>query len=141
METNDPIADFLAWFRTRPVVTKTFMTISFIIAIINSLGYFSIYDVYYTYQEGIQNGQWWRIFTSLVYLRNFGFVFLAKSYMAYLVLYYAERDIFERKNLADFLMLFLFSSIFNVLLASFVDIYFVVDPLLFSILVVEARFK
>lgn len=53
METNDPIADFLAWFRTRPVVTKTFMTISFIIAIINSLGYFSIYDVYYTYQEGI----------------------------------------------------------------------------------------
>ena len=61
--------------------------------------------------------------------------------MAYLVLYYAERDIFERKNLADFLMLFLFSSIFNVLLASFVDIYFVVDPLLFSILVVEARFK
>jgi len=74
-------------------------------------------------------------------MRNIGIVFIFKAYMAYLVLYYAERDIFERKGLADFLMLMLFSAIFNTALASCTDIFFVVDPFLFSILVAESRFK
>ena len=136
MDTNDPLAEFIVWYKTRPIVTKTFITSSLVLAIVSSLGYFSIYDAFYTYEMAIEKGEWWRFLTGILYLRSIGFTFIFKAYMAYLVLYYAERDIFERKGLADFLMLLLFSYILNTALASCTDIFFVADPFLFSVLFV-----
>ena len=51
----DPIADFLSWYRWRPLITKTFLTSSIILATIMSLGYLDIHTVYYDYSTGIQN--------------------------------------------------------------------------------------
>lgn len=46
---DDPIADFIQWYKSRPLITKTFITLSTIQAILLTMGYANIHWVYYTF--------------------------------------------------------------------------------------------
>ena len=47
----DPIAEFIHWYRRRPIVTKIFLTLSTLIAILLSFGLISIDSLYYMFDN------------------------------------------------------------------------------------------
>ena len=46
---DDPIADFLHWFKTRPIVTKTFLILATLQTVLLPLGLLDIHSIYYTF--------------------------------------------------------------------------------------------
>ena len=138
---GDPIQEFRDWFASRPIFARTFLTISTIMAVAHSLSFINLYSLYYTYDTAILNSEYWRFFTGLYFLGDIGVNFIFKAYCGYIVLYFAEKDLFERKNLADYLMLSLFIYIIITIGATIVDVYFLCDSFFFGILFVESRFK
>ena len=56
--------------------------------------------------------------------------------MAYLALFYSERDIYGREKFADYLMLVLFDGLLVLGVSSLYDLYFLGDSFLFALLYV-----
>jgi Derlin-2/3 len=93
---EDPIADFLEWYQTRPLVTKTFLTLSTLLSVLVTMDCISIYQVFYTFSETYPTLELWRPLTSLLYLGNLNFTFVLEAYFAYQALISAETGIFQR---------------------------------------------
>lgn len=49
IDMEDPIADFIQWYKSRPIITKTFLTLSTILSILVTIGYLSVHQIYYTF--------------------------------------------------------------------------------------------
>jgi hypothetical protein len=47
---EDPIADFIAWYKSRPLITKTFLTLSTLQAALLSLSIIDVHQIYYTFE-------------------------------------------------------------------------------------------
>lgn len=46
---EDPIADFLEWYGSRPPVTKTYLTLSSALALLLSTGVIPLHQIYYSF--------------------------------------------------------------------------------------------
>lgn len=46
---EDPIADFIDWYKSRPLLTKTYLTLSTLIAILLSTKVLNIHQLYYQF--------------------------------------------------------------------------------------------
>lgn len=73
---DDPIADFLHWYKTRPIVTKSFLTLATLQTVLLTLGLLDVHTIYYTFDVIYPSLQLWRPLTSLLFLGflNFSFV-------------------------------------------------------------------
>jgi hypothetical protein len=137
MQEEDPIADFLQWYRERNLVTKVFLTVSFLLALsTTSLFGWNPRSFYYTYYSAIEMGEIWRTVTALFFLGRFDLSYFLQAYLSYLILYYTEKDLFKRQDWADYLMLTLFIYLFIFIFASAFDIYFLAEPFLYALLIV-----
>ena len=76
--------DFDQWIRTMPVVTRSYMLCSMVLAAAVSFKFVSPLSLYWNWSL-IRRGEWWRVPTSLCYLDEFGvnFVFLLHFVYAY----------------------------------------------------------
>ena len=90
--------------------------------------------MYYTYDTVIEQGEYWRFFTGLFYLGDIGLMYVFKTYCGYLTLYYAEKDLFKKNDLADYLMMVLFLYLILAGLALLQDVYFLCDSFFFALL-------
>lgn len=52
---EDPIADFLDWYKSRPLITKSFLTLSTLMAVLLSMGVFDIRHIYYQFDVAFNN--------------------------------------------------------------------------------------
>jgi hypothetical protein len=91
---DDPIADFKEWYRTRPPITRAFLTCSALIALLITTNLVSIHKFYYTFSDTVYTFELWRPITSLLFLGDVSLYFICKAYFAYFALVYAERDLF-----------------------------------------------
>ena len=91
---DDPIAEFIQWYKTRPIITKTYLTISTILAILLRFTGITVVEIFYSFEYGFSKMELWRIFTNVFYIAPLSFSFLIEAYFAYFALYYAETQIF-----------------------------------------------
>ncbi len=138
---DDPIAEFIQWSAGRPPVTKIFMSVSLVLAVVLSLTELTYMEMYYAWDVAIGDLQVWRLWTAFFYLGELNFSFLVEAYLAYTVLYYTERDIFGREKLANYLMLISYAWVMMLLVSSIYNLYFLADGLLFALLYVESQYK
>ena len=138
---EDPIADFLEWYKTRPLVTKTLLTLSTLHSVLVTIDYISIYQVFYTFSETYQTLELWRPLTSLLYLGNLNFTFVLEAYFAYQALISAETGIFQRQKMGSFWYLLIYLFCMMTLFASLVDLYFITDGFLFGLLYIWCKVK
>lgn len=73
---EDPIADFIHWYKTRPIITKSFLTLSTLLSVLVTMNAFSVYEVYYTFSQVYATFEIWRPLASLLFLGNLNFTFI-----------------------------------------------------------------
>lgn len=83
---DDPASEFKQWYMGQPVVTRTYLTGTFILACLVSLGMVSPYSLFYTFSDGILGLEIWRVATALVFQGKFSFGLLFSMYFCYFAL-------------------------------------------------------
>jgi hypothetical protein len=51
---EDPIAEFIHWYKTRPIITKSFLTLSTILSVLVTMEFFTVLEVYYTFSKAYE---------------------------------------------------------------------------------------
>lgn len=138
---EDPIADFRNWYVNRPPITRLFLTCSTILAALLSFKFIQVHHIFYTFVETVPTLQVWRPLTSLLFLGEFNISFIFQAYFAYFALSSAERDLFEKSRLADYLTLQIYIFCMMILAASFFDLFFIADGFMFALIYVWCRKK
>lgn len=80
---DDPIQEFKQWYRSQPVVTRTYMAGAFIISVLLSLKLVDGFSLTYTFGTTFYDLHLWRPLTALLYQGKFGFPFFFAMYFAY----------------------------------------------------------
>ncbi len=83
---DDAFSDFKAWYLSKPLFTRTFLTGVFVLAALVSLGIVTPYALTYTFREGILHFQLWRPLTAGFFMGKFSFSILFQMYFAYMFL-------------------------------------------------------
>lgn len=138
---DDPIADFLHWYKTRPIVTKTFLTLATLQTVLLTMGLLDIHTIYYTFDVIYPSLQLWRPLTSLLFLGFMNFNFVVQAYFAYFCFVSAENDIFQRKDIANFWYLLIYIFMMMTIVGGILDLYFITDGFLFALIYVWCKVK
>ena len=80
---DDPASEFKQWYMSQPVVTRTYLTGTFILACLISLKLVSPFSLLYTFDTAILNLEIWRLATALVFQGKFSFSLLFSMYFCY----------------------------------------------------------
>lgn len=80
---EDPVQEFKQWYRSQPVVTRTYIAGSFIIACCLSLKFIEGFSLTYTFQTAFLELNLWRPLTALLYQGKFSFPFFFAIYFCY----------------------------------------------------------
>lgn len=138
---DDPVQEFKTWYLTRPLITRTYLTVSFVLAALLSLEFVSPNSMYYTLETTFPTLQLWRPLTTLFYQGKLDFNFLFAAYFAYFGLSHVQTDLFEKKTYADFIWLvtYLYGSL--LVLASIFSLYFIGDAFIFALLYIWCKKK
>lgn len=83
---DDPIGDFKRWYFKQPLVTRTYLTVCFLLAVLINLKAIVYYDLNYVFSYSFFYLQLWRPFTGFFFLGGFGFSWFFDAYFAYLAL-------------------------------------------------------
>ena len=83
---DDPVTEFKQWYLGQPVVTRTYLTVAFVLACLVSLKIVSPFAMFYTFDDAILNVQVWRIATGLFFQGKFSFMLLFALYFCYFAL-------------------------------------------------------
>lgn len=79
-----------------PVVTRTYMAGSFIIACLLSLNIISAYSLFYTFNQTFFDLNIWRVVTTLLFQGKFSFSFIFAMYFCYFGLSRTETEVFTK---------------------------------------------
>lgn len=133
------MASFEDWYKEIPVVTRTYLTLSFVTTGACALDLISPYSLYFNLKLVFFKFQVWRLFTNFFFFGSFGLDFL--FHMFFLVKYsrlLEESNEFRGLTSAFFYML-LFGAIIMSCLAPFINIHFLGSSLTFMMVYVWGR--
>jgi len=122
MNGGDP----LEWYNEIPVVSRVYLTLSFVTTAACALDLVSPFSLYFNYKLIVDKGQFWRLFTNFFFFGMFSVDFLFHMY--FLVRYSRLlEDGYFRGRTADFLfMLLVGATVMTVHLFSLsLSLYFV----------------
>lgn len=51
---EDPIADFIHWYKTLPIITKSFLALSTLLSVLVTMNVFTVFEVYYTFSKAYE---------------------------------------------------------------------------------------
>jgi hypothetical protein len=88
-EWGDPISEFIQWYKSRPIIAKSYIAACLLLAILIQFNVFGYMDLYYTFENNFGDLQLWRMATCFFYLGGVGFALIIKVYLAYLILFYS----------------------------------------------------
>lgn len=80
---DDAFGDFKSWYLSKPLVARTYVTISFILAAAFGLQLLAYPYIPYTFGLTFFDFEIWRPFTSLFFQGRFNFMFLFSMFFAY----------------------------------------------------------
>lgn len=134
MASND-IGD---WYRNIPLVTKYWFTGSVILPLLGRFGLISVRSLMLDYDSLIHGFQIWRPVTALFsypLMPQTGFHYLLNLYFLYSYSTRLETGVFDGKP-ADYLFMLTFNWVCLVIIGLLANIYFLMDPMILSVLYV-----
>jgi Derlin-2/3 len=117
------MTSFETWFKQIPVVTRTYVSLAFLVTAACALDLMSPLNLYLNFKLVHEKMEVWRLLTNFLFFGNFGLDFL--FHMFFLVRYcrYLEEGSFRNKT-ADFLYMVLFGATLMLMAAPFINIPF-----------------
>jgi hypothetical protein len=120
---DEALGDFKAWYFTKPLFTRTYLTVCTVFTLLISLRLVGPLMLLYSFEATFFKLQLWRPFTAIVFMGKFDFGFIFNIYFAYTAISKVETQVFSKERYADFLWLLillftgclLLGSIFNLM--------------------------
>jgi Derlin-2/3 len=121
-----------------PPVTRAYVSTCVLTTIAVQLDIVTPYQLYFNPELIFRSFQVWRLFTNFCYFGPVGFNFLFNILFTYRYCRYLEEGSFRGKT-ADFVFMFLFGSVFMIILAFFVNTIFLGNALTIMFVYVWGR--
>ena len=126
------------WFRGIPVVTRWWFSLSIGFTLLGRFGLLNVMHMFLSFKLVVYKFQIWRLFTSIVFYplspAN-GFHYLINLYFLYSYSTRLESGLFDGRP-ADHLFMLLFNSIISIIIGFLLNLFFLMDPLVLSVLYV-----
>jgi len=126
------------WYKEMPIVTRTYLTLSFLTTVLCSLEVISPFTVYFNLKLITEKLQLWRLISSFLFFGNLGLDFLFHMFFLTRYCRLLEEGSF-RSRTADFVYMLLFGGTLLLICASFAQIQFLGQSLTFMMVYVWAR--
>lgn len=130
------------WFRDIPIITKILLVSTVLSAGLASFRLMNPMLLIFHWPSIYKNFEIWRLFTSFIFAGNFSFPFLMHTYMLYQNSIRYEMNPFNtgaRGTSADYLWMLLFCMMPILMIAYFLDIMVLSEPLLYVIMYVWSK--
>ena len=102
---EDALGDFKAWYFTKPLFTRTYLSVCTVMTLLISLRMVNPMALLYSFNATFFSFQLWRPFTAMVFMGKFDFGFIFNVYFAYIAISKVETQVFLRDRYHDFLWL------------------------------------
>ena len=126
------------WYRQMPVVTRSYLTLSFLTTAGCALELISPFSVYYNSHLIFRKYQLWRLFTNFFFFGSLGMDFVFHMFFLARYCRLLEEGTFRGRS-ADFFYMLLFGSILLSCVAPFINIQFLGSSLTFMMVYVWGR--
>ena len=126
------------WYRQMPVVTRSYLTLSFLTTAGCALELISPFSVYYNSHLIFRKGQLWRLFTNFFFFGSLGMDFVFHMFFLSRYCRLLEEGTFRGRS-ADFFWMLLFGSALPLGAAPFINIQFLGASLTFMMVYVWGR--
>lgn len=126
------------WYKQMPVVTRTYLTLSFLTTASCALEIISPFTVYFNTRLIFRKMELWRLFTNFLFFGSLGLDFLFHMFFLARYCRLLEEGSF-RGRAADFLFMLIFGGVILTLVAPFVNIQFLGSSLTFMMVYVWGR--
>eukprot|EP00940_MAST-03C_sp_MAST-3C-sp2_P001190 g1190.t1 len=128
-------ADPFEWYKEIPIVSRIYLTLSFVTTAACALDLVSPFSLYFNYKLIVDKGEIWRLFTNFFFFGMFSVDFLFHMY--FLVRYSRLlEDGYFRGRTADFVFMLLIGSVVMLTLAPFINVQFLGSSLTFMMVYV-----
>ncbi|ETO84951.1 hypothetical protein F444_01201 [Phytophthora nicotianae P1976] len=131
---NDP----LEWYYEIPVVSRLYLTGSFLTTTACALDLVSPFSLYFNFNLIFFKGQVWRLVTNFMFFGLFSLDFLFHMYFVVRYCRLLEEGSFRGRT-ADFVYMLLLGAVFMILVAPFVNIHFLGSSLTFMMVYLWGR--
>ena len=132
------MTEFKAWYMSKPVVTRTYLTGAFLLACLVSLKIVSPFLMFFTFNQAVLEFEIWRFLTALFFQGKFSFGFIFSMYFCYFALSKNENDTFQNR-FPDFLWLCVCMYTVLIVLASLFPLYVFGDAFVFAFLYIWCK--
>jgi hypothetical protein len=126
------------WYRSMPVVTRSYLTLSFLTTAGCALELISPFSVYYNSHLIFRKYQVWRLFTNFFFFGSLGMDFVFHMFFLSRYCRLLEEGTFRGRS-ADFFYMLLFGSALLSCVAPFINIQFLGASLTFMMVYVWGR--
>eukprot|EP00939_MAST-03C_sp_MAST-3C-sp1_P001499 g1499.t1 len=131
MNAGDPFE----WYTEIPIVSRVYLTLSFVTTAACALDLISPFSLYFNYKLIVEKGQVWRLFTNFFFFGMFSVDFLFHMY--FLVRYSRLlEDGYFRGRTADFVFMLLIGAVSMLTAAPFINVQFLGSSLTFMMVYV-----
>ncbi|XP_066928207.1 derlin-1-like [Clytia hemisphaerica] len=124
------------WFRNIPIISRWWFTLSIMFPLLGRIGLLHPYYMVLSFQLIFYKFQIWRLFTCIVFFPlspQTGFHYLINLYFLYSYSTRLETGVFDGRP-ADYLFLLIFNSIALILLGFAMNLMFLMDAIILSVL-------
>lgn len=126
------------WYRETPVITRTYLTASFVLTACCALDIISPLSVYFNARLILYKAQLWRLVTNFFFFGSLGLDFMFHMYFLARYCRLLEEGSFRGRT-ADFVFMLLFGAAMLTCVAPFVNIQFLGSSLTFMMVYVWGR--
>uniref|UniRef100_A0A914MLJ6 Derlin n=1 Tax=Meloidogyne incognita TaxID=6306 RepID=A0A914MLJ6_MELIC len=137
------MGDFGEWYRSIPLITRYWFTGATVIPLMGRFGLFSPYLMLLDFELFFYKFQLWRPLTALFYYPvtpQTGFHWLLMCYFLYNYSKDTETSVYDGRP-ADYLFMLIFNWICCVIICFVSEIYFLLEPMVLSVLYVWCQFN
>lgn len=130
--------DPFEWYMDIPVVSRTYLTVSFVTTAACALELVSPFSLYFNFTLIFYKGEVWRLLTNFFFFGTFSLDFLFHMYFLMRYCRLLEENSFRGRT-ADFIFMLFLSALVMTTIAPFVSIHFLGSSLTFMMVYVWAR--
>lgn len=130
--------DPLSWYNEIPIVSRVYLTTSFMTTAACALELLSPFELYYDFSLIFKKGQAWRLVSNFFFFGMFSLDFLFHMYFLVRYCRLLEEGEFRGRT-ADFVLMLFFGAFFLLLFAPFLEIRFLGSSLAFMMVYVWGR--
>mmetsp|Transcript_40722 Transcript_40722/g.82154 ORF Transcript_40722/g.82154 Transcript_40722/m.82154 type:complete len:229 (+) Transcript_40722:106-792(+) len=127
------------WYQDIPVVSRTYLTASFLTTAACALDLVSPFSLYFNFGLIFYKGQLWRIVTNFLFFGLFSLDFLFHMYFLVRYCWFLEDSTRFRGRTGDFVWMVLLGASFMTCLAPFISVHFLGSSLTFMMVYIWGR--